>query len=108
MARSGSLSEDVRTVSGERFDALAFGVDTRVERIVSTGDTTPPGEWYNSPHAEFVVLIEGGARLQFENETGERELGPGDWLLIDAHERHRVTWTRADPPTIWLAVHYAG
>ena len=28
-----------------------------------------------------------------------------DYLLIAAHRRHRVEWTDAERPTIWLAMH---
>ena len=50
------------------------------------------------------VLLAGRATLLFEG--GRRvEFAPGDWLLIRAHERHRVEATSADPPCVWLAVH---
>ena len=35
-----------------------------------------------------------------------RDLRPGDHILLGAHVRHRVEWTDADTPTVWLAVHY--
>ena len=39
--------------------------------------------------------------------TGRRdELKPGDYVHIPAHARHRVAWTDAAQPTVWLAVHY--
>ncbi|MDJ0513752.1 MAG: hypothetical protein QNJ62_09955 [Methyloceanibacter sp.] len=53
-----------------------------------------------------MLLVSGAARLRIENEADDRELVPGDWLLLPAHCRHRVTWTQAEPPTIWLAVHF--
>ena len=34
------------------------------------------------------------------------EMGPGDYVNIPAHKRHRVEWTTPDAPTVWLAVHY--
>jgi cupin 2 domain-containing protein len=33
-------------------------------------------------------------------------LSPGDHVIIPAHVRHRVEWTDAEHPTVWLAVHY--
>ena len=79
----------------------------RVERIVSTGQATPPGEWYDQDGDEWVVLLSGAAGLLFEGEAAARPLEPGDWVLIPAHARHRVEWTAADEPTVWLAVHMA-
>ena len=46
------------------------------------------------------------ARLRIEGESADRELGEGDWIMLPAHCRHRVTWTRAEPPTVWLAIHF--
>ena len=77
----------------------------RIERIVSTGQASPPGFWYDQPWDEWVALLAGAARLRFENEPGDRELCPGDHVFIPAHARHRVEWTSAQPRTIWLAVH---
>jgi cupin 2 domain-containing protein len=51
------------------------------------------------------VLLSGGAGLRFDSETEVRELKPGDYLHIPAHARHRVEWTHASEPTVWLAVH---
>jgi cupin 2 domain-containing protein len=53
-----------------------------------------------------VIVLKGAARLQFEE--GTREMGPGDFINIPAHRKHRVAWTTLDQPTIWLAVHYDG
>lgn len=78
----------------------------RLERIVSRGQATPDGEWYDQDANEWVVLLRGAAALRFEDEPEPRVLGPGDWLDIPAHRRHRVEWTAPDEPTIWLALHY--
>ncbi len=77
----------------------------RIERIVSTGQASPPGFWYDQPWDEWVAVLTGAARLRFETEPEDRHLNPGDHILIPAHARHRVEWTSAEPPTIWLAVH---
>ena len=76
----------------------------RIERIVSQGHVTPPDESYDQAGDEWVLLLSGGARIQLDGDA-ERELRPGDYLLIPAHRRHRVTWTTPDAPTIWLAIH---
>ena len=39
-------------------------------------------------------------------EDADRQLHAGDWILLPAHCRHRVTWTQSDPATVWLAVHF--
>ncbi len=79
----------------------------RIERIVSTGQATPPGEWLDQDRAEWVIVLRGAAELRFEGDDQPRILKPGDYLNIPAHCRHRVAWTAAEEPTIWLAVHYA-
>ena len=90
--------------AGEVTDTIVALPGLRIERIVSHGQASPPGFWYDQPAAEFVLLLEGAARLRFEDETEDRTLGPGDWLHIAAHRRHRVEWTDPAQPTIWLAV----
>ena len=77
----------------------------RIERIVSTGQASPPGFWYDQPDDEFVVLLAGAARLCFEDGDVTLDMKAGDWVEIPAHVRHRVERTQADPPTVWLAVH---
>jgi cupin 2 domain-containing protein len=77
----------------------------RIERIVSTGQESPPGFWYDQPDDEFVVLLAGAARLRFEDGDVTLDMKAGDWVEIPAHVRHRVESTQADPPTVWLAVH---
>ena len=91
------LPEELTTV-------LRAGEGVRIERIVSRGHCSPEGFWYDQDQAEWVLLLEGAARLEFEDRAVE--MGPGDYLDIPAHTRHRVAWTTPDEPTIWLAVHY--
>ena len=78
----------------------------RIERIVSRGQASPPGFWYDQAESEFVLLVAGGARLRFEDEQADRELKPGDYVDIPAGRRHRVAWTDPQQTTIWLAVFY--
>ena len=89
----------------ERVDLLAQSSGTRIERIVSTGQASPPGFWYDQPEDEFVVLLSGAARLRLEAGNRLLDLKPGDWIDIPARCRHRVDATQADPPTVWLVVH---
>ncbi len=78
----------------------------RIERIVSSGQASPAGFWYDQPQSEWVVVLSGEARLRFEDEPHPRTLRRGDFVDIAAHRRHRVEWTHPDEPTVWLAVHY--
>ncbi len=92
--------------SDEFIDILSETPNVRVERIVSTGQVTPEGSWYDQTRDEWVALLKGRARLQIEDEPSERTLVPGDWILLPAHCRHRVTWTSTEEHTLWLAVHF--
>ena len=93
------------TGGGEIVERLVAGKTVRIERIVSHGEVSPPGFWYDQDEAEFVVVLAGAARLGFAG--GEAmTLGPGDWVDIAPHRRHRVEWTDPGTPTIWLAVFY--
>jgi cupin 2 domain-containing protein len=94
-----------RTGTGEDITALLTTPNVRVERIVSTGQASPPGFWYDQDEAEWVVLLTGAAGLRFDSEMQVRELKPGDYLHIEPHVRHRVEWTHPSEPTVWLAVH---
>lgn len=90
----------------ERCATLLARPGLRIERIVSTGQASPPGFWYDQAEAEWVVLVQGSAGLRFEDEAAERALQPGDWLYIAPHRRHRVERTAGAAPTVWLAVHF--
>jgi len=90
----------------ELFETLVKTDVVDIQRIVSRGHTTPGGDWYDQNTNEFVVLLKGAARLEFRDGR-LATLCPGDWLLIAAHEQHRVVWTDEDVETVWLAVHYA-
>ena len=86
---------------------LARGGDFRLERIVSWGQATPDGDWYDQAEDEWVVLLTGDAGLLIEGEATPRRLRPGDFLRLPAHRRHRVEWTAEDGPTVWLALHFS-
>ena len=79
----------------------------RIERIVSTGQCSPPDFWYDQPEGEWVVVLRGAARLRFADEAEARRRGPGDFVDIAPHRRRRVEWTTPDEATVWLAVFYA-
>lgn len=106
MVAAGSLLADLpHWLEVERFDQLLKVANVRIERIVSTGQATPSGEWFDQAWDEWVVVISGAAEILLEDEDAPRSLGQGDYLFLPAHIRHRVTWTAAERSTVWLAVH---
>jgi cupin 2 domain-containing protein len=91
----------------ELCERIAGGEEVLIERIVSTGQFTPPDEWLSQERDEWVVVLQGEAELSFAD--GSRTfLGPGDDALVPSGARHRVERTSAEPPCIWLAVHGSG
>lgn len=87
------ISEELTTI-------LANNKNIRIERILSTGQTTG---WYDQSETEFVILIQGNARIEYDN--GEKiTLAKGDTLLLKPHQRHRVTYTSSQPACIWLCI----
>ncbi len=95
---------------GESFDDLLTRPGCRIERIVSYGQASPPGFWYEQDWDEWVLLLAGEARLGFEDAAAGRcwqmNLCIGDYVLIAKGQRHRVELTAENMPTIWLAVHF--
>jgi cupin 2 domain-containing protein len=90
--------------AGEAVSVLCAVPGLRIVRIVSRGQASPPGFWYDQAETEWVLLLAGVAELRFADEHQARRLAPGDWVEIAPHRRHRVEWTDPDEPTVWLAV----
>jgi cupin 2 domain-containing protein len=95
-------------MEGEVFELLIQSVHFELKRIVSRGQATLPGVWYDQPREEWVALLKGSAGLLFEGEAETRVMRPGDFLHIPSHRRHRVEWTDPKEETVWLALHYDG
>lgn len=91
----------------ESFEPLFDKGNCLIERIISTGQITPPGQWYDQERDEWVILLQGQARLAYEDGS-ETALQAGDYVLIPARCKHRVTYTSTEPPCLWLAVHCGG
>ncbi len=89
----------------ETFATLISAPGLIVQRIVSTGQASPPGFWYEQADAEWILLIQGEALLRFADETEPRHLQAGDYLDIAAGRKHRVDWTKPGAHTIWVAIH---
>ena len=89
----------------ELFEALLDRDKILIERVVSTGQITPPGEWYDQERNEWLIVLQGEGELSYEN--GSRiKLAVGDYLLIKAHQKHRVEYTSVKPPCIWLTIFF--
>lgn len=91
-------------LSTEVTESLLNSPVVRIERIVSQGQSSADGDWYDQEENEWVVVLQGKAQLRFEDDNQLLDLEPGDYLNIPAHRRHRVEWTASDQPTVWLAV----
>lgn len=94
------------SIPAELIQVLVANRHVRIERIVSHGHSSPDGYWYDQEEQEWVIVLQGAARLQFEDTTVDMK--PGDFVNIPAHKKHRVEWTTSDEPTVWLAVFFMG
>ncbi|QEG02857.1 Cupin domain protein [Stieleria maiorica] len=100
------LSDLPASTAKEWVEVLASSPHVRIERIVSTGQSSPDEFWYDQDEHEWVAVLSGEARLSFEDDPEPLMLKAGDHLLIPAHRKHRVDWTSDSEPTVWLAVFY--
>jgi cupin 2 domain-containing protein len=108
MVRVHNLFAEIPTGGDEEFlEELLRRGGVRIERIVSRGQASPPGFWYDQDEDEWVLLVKGSAVLGFSDGT-RIPLAPGDHLLIPRHARHRVERTDPEGETVWLAVHLGG
>lgn len=85
----------------EIVDILEENKNIRMERILSSGQVT---DWIIQDEKEFVILLQGRATIEFENEIVN--LSKGDTLMIDKYKIHRVSYTSEDPICIWLCVFF--
>lgn len=106
MAAGNLFSGIPARLPGELFEGLLERPGCRLERIVSRGHVTPEGQWYDQAWDEWVVLLKGAAKLEIEGQAELLELKPGDYVLLSAHQRHRVVWTDPVNESVWLALHY--
>lgn len=90
--------------SEELVEILAENKNVRIERIISSGQTSPKGFWYDQNENEFVALLQGEAVISYED--GRIRLKAWDTVLIPVHKKHRVDFTSVDPPCVWLCVFY--
>jgi len=92
-------------LTNEIFDRFVDNDRVRIERIISKGHRSPDSGWYDQERNEWIILLKGEAVIAFEDETSIT-MKQGDYVNIEAHQKHKVEWTDPDTETIWLAVHY--
>ena len=90
----------------EQFQDLLSRPGLRIERIISTGQCSPPDFWYDQAEGEWVLVLQGAACLRFADDNEPRQLKAGDFVDIAPHRRHRVDWTDPEQATVWLAISY--
>ncbi|MCK9612820.1 MAG: cupin domain-containing protein [Bacteroidales bacterium] len=101
----GNIFKHSLTEKKEIFNTLFSGNNIKIEQIISSGQTSPADGWFDQKEIEWVILLEGAATLEFENNS-IKHLHKGDYLYIPAHCRHKVIYTSAEPNCIWLAVFF--
>ena len=89
----------------EIFTTLFSGKNIKIEQIISCGQTSPAEGWYDQQQHEWVILLEGEAKLEFENNL-IKQLQKGDYLMIPAKCKHKVIYTSKEPKCVWLAVFF--
>ena len=95
-----------RALPEELFENILSAPGFKLERIVSKGHATPPGQWYDQDRDEWVLLLQGSAGLRLDGEEHVLILERGDYIHLPAHRRHRVEWTAPTTETVWLALHF--
>src|SRR5258705_12733743 len=104
MAATGNLFGDIPArLDQEQITTLISAPDLRIERIVSRGQSTPPGFWYEQAQPEWVIVLAGSALLTFGGDSAAVPMGAGGPVHIPAHRRRRVEWTGPAACTVWLA-----
>ncbi|MER3447746.1 MAG: hypothetical protein C4291_13335 [Candidatus Dadabacteria bacterium] len=106
MMPNSIFSNIPNSVPDEIFETLLEADSFNLKRIISTGQATPRGKWYDQDDNEWVIMLSGSAGLLFEGDGEVCMMKPGDYVHIPAHRRHRIEWTDANQKTVWLALHY--
>ena len=89
----------------EHFQDLLNTPNVRIERIVSQGHSSPDVGWYDQNEDEWVMVLQGEGTLAFADDQ-EVRLQAGSFIHIPAHRKHKVSHTRADGITVWLAIFF--
>ncbi len=93
----GNAYDELKFSENEEIISLLYSDDKYyVERITSSGQQS---DFYIQDELEFVVLMQGQAKLWLEGR-GEKMLRAGDFILIDRGLKHKVTHTSEN--CVWL------
>jgi cupin 2 domain-containing protein len=95
-----SITSDKKEV----FESILTNENITIERIVTLSPYEQPGEWYDQPKDEWVILLQGEAEIEF-NPKEFTKLSAGDYIFIPAHKIHRIKQSSSDKRCIWLAIH---
>jgi cupin 2 domain-containing protein len=102
----GNLLESLpapKSLAEEKMDDLLSTPRVVFRRIVSTGQCTPEGSWYEQEEDEWVMVLEGEGVVAYEDGTATA-LTAGAWVHLPARLKHRVSKT--SDRCVWLAVHF--
>ncbi|TAL69942.1 MAG: cupin domain-containing protein [Bacteroidetes bacterium] len=106
MVEKKNIFENILQYSDkEIFENIILNGNLKIERIISYPNSTQDNIWYDQPQDEWVILLQGSATLELEDEK-LLNLNPGDYLFLPSHTKHKVRETNKEEPTIWLAIHY--
>ena len=99
------FSDIPKLLREEQFDTLFKDKSIKIERIISKGHCSPKTGWYRQQQNEWVLVIKGGAIITVK-DVGQVTLEEGDYYHLPAYTEHKVSWTKSNIETIWLAIHY--
>ncbi|MBU1220099.1 cupin domain-containing protein [Myxococcota bacterium] len=106
MIQSGNFLDGVpESFDTEFLTDFISTTDVLIERIVSYGQPSPEGFWYDNERGELVFVIEGEGEVEFDNGK-TYQLSKGQFLNIPAHAKHRVNKTASGRKTVWLCIYY--
>ena len=94
-----------KDLKDEFFEDLLLGENIQIERIVSRGHTSPKSGWYKQEKNEWVIMLDGKAIISIK-DSPDVKLEKGSYINISAYVEHKVSWTKPDYDTVWLAVFY--
>jgi cupin 2 domain-containing protein len=96
--------KNIQSKDQEVFESLLNTSDIRVDRIITLKPYDKSGKWYDQETNEWVLLMQGEAELEFEDDE-KIALKSGDYIFIPAHKKHRINYSSSEPKCIWLAIY---
>lgn len=105
MINSKNIFNLPSTIPDEIVETLHSSGSVRIERIISSGQVSPEGFWYDQAENEWVMLVQGEAKVAFDDGTAV-SMNAGDYIFIPARRRHRVEFTNTEPPCVWVCVFF--